>query len=99
MRIGAATDARHAISSEDAKKTFFWRSDAALGYMRNSSEVASNSLALLAKKNLVVTGIRSIMVFNQKNYRNQAKMETMGLTPVFKTLYSLELVFIWSFGE
>ena len=67
MRIGAATDARQVISAEEVKKIFHWRSDAALGYMRNFSEVASNSLALLGKgENLDVTDVRRIMVFNQK---------------------------------
>jgi hypothetical protein len=79
MRIGAATDARQVVSAEEVKKIFHWRSDAAFGYMRNSSEVASNSLALLAKgENLDVNDVRRIMVFKQKTNNQQASMENMG---------------------
>jgi len=80
MRIGAATDARQVVSAEEVKKIFHWRSDAAFGYMRNSSEVASNSLALLAEgENLDVTDVRRIMVFKQKTNNHQANMEKNGV--------------------
>jgi len=66
MRIGVATDAHQVASTVEVKMTFNWRSDAALGCMRNSCEVAKNSLALLAEgKNLTVKDVSRIMSFNK----------------------------------